>query len=955
MAIKGRSFLYRLIAAMIMIVLLQLAIIGGALIASKVIPNLNSSSYELFAKTVSNRKNYLENEMIERWSAINDFIPQIMEEFPEEQFAQEGFSQGVIMGFLENSISPLISMLRDTGTTGSFIILDDQSKIGDTRSCLYFKDYSPTYNDLQKNSDLFILKGPLEFLNKYKIPIDVMWSYGLSLTEDNSDLYYKPYTAAQTVKDYRHLGYWGTSTALNDESAKVITYTKPLITSDGTVIGVVGVEIAQDYVYKMLPQDELSEGNINGYALMLQTGEDLFQPIMMQGAAFKQVLEYGKSVEVRRGETVENFASNMQRALSASCQEITLYNKNTPFNNEKWFLMGIIESGGITKYSHNLYNSLIAAILSSLGMGIIIAIVIGASFSRPTAALVKTIRNIKPGQPMQLESTGISEIDELVAAVEQLNNDVLNSVTKTDKIINMVDIAIGTFDYKTNSNVVQVSQGLLDMVELPTLPEDELTVDKDIFLDFLQQLKRKKTERNICQYRNEPPRWLKIESVATDSGVLGIIMDVTKEELDKRSLILERDYDLLTGIYNRFAFQREYSQIFYNLTFRNAAFLMGDLDNLKYVNDTYGHDVGDAYIKAAAQTIKTFFSPLKALFARMSGDEFYVFIYGEESVEDIRKIIHDFYDVFNNSYVNLPDGTKFKLKMSSGVSWFGKDSISSEELIHFADFAMYQGKHSIKGGIREFEKEVYDSDSYMLTGKEELYSILDEQLIEYVFQPIVWAENRNVYGYEALMRPLGRNINTPIRLIHLAQAQGQLWKVEKNSFFMVLDLYKKYEERMKGCKIFINSVPNQALKQNEYEELERLYSDILDKVVIEITESESINDEILERKRELIQSWKGMLALDDYGAGYANDISLLNLRPNIIKIDRFLIQDIETNVDKQAIFNKTIAFAKDRGILVLAEGVETSGQLETVRSLGVDLVQGYYISRPLPIPNYEVE
>lgn len=955
MAVKGKSFLYRLATAMIMIVLLQLAIIGGALIASQVIPNLNNSSYELFAKTVVNRKNYLENEMIERWSSIDSFIPQVLSLFPQEQYEQEGLSEAVISTFLKNAAPSLVHLLRDSGTTGSFVILNDRSTVGDTRSCLYLKDYSPTTNDLQNNSDLFVLRGPLEVLNQYKIPIDGMWSYGISLSVDNAPMYYKPYDAAQTVKEYQHLGYWHTSTSLNDPAAKVMTYTKPLILPNGEVVGVIGVEIDQSYVYKMLPQAELSESGINGYALVQQDETGQYLPIMVQGANLKRVLDYNKPIELKESQSVVSLAANGGVALSTNLQEIYLYNKNTPFSNVKWYLMGIIESDGVTQYSQTVYNSLLMAILTSLGLGILMALAVGASFGRPTTELVHNIRKIKPGQKMQLESTGISEIDELVAAMLQLNEDVLNSVTKTDKIISMVNIEIGTFDYKTSADVVQVSQGLLDMVDLPTLAPDELVVDKTIFLTFLQQLKSKRVEKNICQYLSDPPRWLKVESVTTDGGVLGIIMDVTKEELDKRSIILERDYDALTGIYNRYAFQREYNKVFTNLTFSNAAFLMGDLDNLKYINDTYGHDVGDAYIRAVAQAIKAYFSNQRALFARMSGDEFYVFVYGSGSIEEIRKIIYDFYDVLGITHIDLPDGTKFKLKMSSGVSWFGKDSVNSEELVHFADFAMYQGKRSIKGGIREFEKEVYASDSYMLTGKEELYRILDEQMIEYVFQPIVWAETQQLYGYEALMRPLGRTINTPIRLIHLARAQGQLWKVEKNSFYMVLDLYKKYQDKMNGCKIFINSVPSQVLKQAEYEELSRLYADILDRVVIEIIESESINDEILATKRSLIESWKGMLALDDYGSGYANDISLLSLQPNIIKIDRFLIQDIETNIDKQAIFSRTITFAKERNILVLAEGVETSSQLQAVRSMGVDLVQGYYISRPLPLPNYEVK
>ncbi|MEG0570435.1 MAG: bifunctional diguanylate cyclase/phosphodiesterase, partial [Oscillospiraceae bacterium] len=521
-----------------------------------------------------------------------------------------------------------------------------------------------------------------------------------------------------------------------------------------------------------------------------------------------------------------------------------------------------------------------------------------------------------PQEHIILDKIGVTEIDALSGAIEQLNENVLNSVIKTDKIISMVNIDIGSFEYTLDGYFVTISDTLAKMFKLQ--PDSKNYIDKSEFLKKLASIQEHKTSPNIYQYGSTPPKWVKIEAIETDSGVFGIAVDVTKDELTKRSIMMERDYDILTGIYSRFAFQRELNLLFENITFSHAAFMMSDLDNLKYINDTYGHDIGDAYIKSVASLLSRYFSDKNALYARMSGDEFYVFIYGYESDDEIRTILHDFYSLLNSEYVVLPDKTKFRLKMSSGVSWYNKDSCTPEELLRFADFAMYEVMRRVKGAIREFNKPVYSHDSYLLTGKEELYTILDEQFMDYEFQPIICVDDGSTYGYEALMRPHGKNINSPDRLLHLAKAQGQLWRIEKNTFYRVLELYKTSSNLFGNAKLFINSVPNQTLKDSEYAELERLYGDFLSNVVIEITESEKIDDFPLGRKKQLVSKWNAMLALDDYGSGYANDMLLLSLQPNIIKIDQFLIVDIEQSKDKQALITQIVSFAKDRNILVLA-------------------------------------
>ncbi|MEG1996184.1 MAG: hypothetical protein RR036_01600, partial [Oscillospiraceae bacterium] len=267
---NGRSILHNLSATVLSMVIALIVILVIALIASKVIPNLTSGSYENFAQNTSNRISYVENEMYNRWTAIDSFIPRFIDDFPDEISDEKKMSDSQVLTYFENNISTLITMLRDTKTTGSFIILNDNNADTQTHSCLYLTDGDPYYNDLQNNSDLQMLKGPWEFLNQYKIPLHMSWNYGLTLSEDNEDMFYKPFNAAQSIKEYEHLGYWHISKSLYDKNASVITYTMPLVSKTGYVFGVVGIEISQDYLYKMLPKDELSSNKFSGYALAQQ-------------------------------------------------------------------------------------------------------------------------------------------------------------------------------------------------------------------------------------------------------------------------------------------------------------------------------------------------------------------------------------------------------------------------------------------------------------------------------------------------------------------------------------------------------------------------------------------------------------------------------------------------------------------------------------------------------------
>ena len=155
--------------------------------------------------------------------------------------------------------------------------------------------------------------------------------------------------------------------------------------------------------------------------------------------------------------------------------------------------------------------------------------------------------------------------------------------------------------------------------------------------------------------------------------------------------------------------------------------------------------------------------------------------------------------------------------------------------------------------------------------------------------------------------------------------------------------------------MFINSIPGHFLNSNDRQEILTKYSSYLDSTVFEIIESDAAGDEEIDLIRTMgSDDIHILIAVDDYGSGYSNMVNLLRYAPQIIKVDRLLITDIDKDANKQMFMTGTIDFAKANQIKVLAEGVETQEEFRTVVALGVDYVQGYYTGKPAQQPMADI-
>lgn len=226
--------------------------------------------------------------------------------------------------------------------------------------------------------------------------------------------------------------------------------------------------------------------------------------------------------------------------------------------------------------------------------------------------------------------------------------------------------------------------------------------------------------------------------------------------------------------------------------------------------------------------------------------------------------------------------------------------------------------------------------------------IIDENLFDYYFQPIVNTVDGEIYSYEALMRPKSTMKLTPLHILKYAGLVNRLSDIERGTFLNVLQIVDLRKQEFSGKLVFINSIPEAKVAAEDYRSISHLLLKHADTAVVEMTEQSEVDDENLERIKERYRNIGVKMAIDDYGTGYSNVGNLLRYMPDFVKIDRSLLSEIQNSPKKRHFVREIIQFCHDNGILALAEGVETAEELRTVILLGADLIQGYYTARPAP-------
>lgn len=292
------------------------------------------------------------------------------------------------------------------------------------------------------------------------------------------------------------------------------------------------------------------------------------------------------------------------------------------------------------------------------------------------------------------------EFEKLSNHINQMVKSLLHETDKLSRIFELADVQVGVYEYNESMRQVRATKKLGTLLMMSAEDTAELLSDKKNFEKKIRQICMNKVEpyKDVYQLSADVECYLKIQSFCEAGDSLGIITDVTEGVMERRQLEYDRDYDLLTVLLNRRGFYRQMELLFADReALNNAVMLMMDMNRLKYINDNYGHASGDIAIQAAAGLLKQCQAPNKIM-ARLSGDEFVMFLYGE-SREKLQAYIDETHDRMMEIYVRFFEQTRMPVRLSGGYIFYPEYDVSYSQMLGLADKAMYRAK---KAGNADF-------------------------------------------------------------------------------------------------------------------------------------------------------------------------------------------------------------------------------------------------------------
>ena len=971
---RERSIFGSIFNALMLVVLVEVLLLVASIYLMQVGPQLNQNAEDILAMQVETRSGYIQSQLndAQELSSLTSRVNTLTQELLDSgaiDLATLDSSSDAAYPLLAAVTPKLISTLRSKSVTGIYLILNthdlNERASGDRLPSVYLRDLDPDSPPPENNSDLTFERAPARLVQTQNIATDKAWKPAITYRSlGTGGLLYPAFQTAydaETKLDATAYGHWTTSLyVVNGDDRQAIAYSLPLILPDGTVYGVVGVELLTSYLTEKLPYNELHTSNSGSYALCYSDttlNADTLTltafPVMNSGG-----LDLSTALQLTRTDADCFRFSKNNISYIASLVPLEVYSRNAPFYGEHWCLVGIVPSSALFAFAQRVQQLLFLTVLLTLIAGFAASWLVSERMSKPVAQLSAEVAKAQNAAALpQLSTTGIAEVDQFASAISQLSSDMLASSTRFLRIMEMASVELAGYELRSDS--VYVTDNFFRMLDVQT--PDPLTPSS--FRAALSAVAHSSLYRTtpigssiftIAQPDGSVQyivlRITRI--VAQTPSEVGLLEDVTSAILEQQRIERERDYDILTGLYSRQAFNRVCADLFAHPDrLRCAALLMMDLDNLKHINDTYGHDWGDQYIRQTGQCFAAN-TPKGTVCSRLSGDEFLLLFYGYDSQDAIRKELSTLNGALRASCSTLPNGKTLNISISGGVAWFPEDGTDLKTLKKYADFAMYQVKQSHKGHTGDFDIGVYHREEYAAQTQREFEQLLREELVTYYFQPIFSAHSGRVAAYEALMRVNMPTITSPSQVMTLAHELDRLYDIERITLFKSGETYEQLQQKgllQNGAFLFVNSIANVSLTPADVAKYQRRFPELLKYLVVEITEQEDLDRDSLERKRN-VPGFSGSFALDDYGSGYSNELNLLALAPRYIKIDISIVRGIDTDRDKQQIVSNIVDYAHARSMQLIAEGIENDAELRKVIDLGVDLLQGFYLSRPAAVP-----
>ncbi len=908
---------------------------------------LDPALIDNFESSINLRKNYMETSMSNKWANLSDFYDKLMSDLKvylntkgigAEELLKDKSSTS---DFLLTELELFPDLIERNHVNDAFLVLD--TSYSDEKETVYLRAKNPLKSDY---SEIEVIYSPYKVFNAY-------YEMGLNLsskvdTNKYSDIANKEFYAKTVNAAYGDIeldkptsGYW--TCTLNVSSNQVLTYSLPLVYGN-KVLGVLGVGLTEQYLRNYM--NEISKGESLSVALLKKSADS-------SQTAFNAFFDYSLpdlstlSLDKTSYENVYSFKSEGKDYFYYE-DEINVYNGNSSLG-EEWFVAGVSEKNVILAASNTLLVQVSVVLSVAFLLTLIGLVVISERISKPIRRVSKAIND---ENLTDIPVTGIAEVDTLLDKVETSVNENVELHDKVSHILEDSSTKMAFFEFSKEKDEIVVTSNFYKMLKL------DYNDGKVSSAEFLARLDKLEPMISGQSYESLAPsclvlegyvsyiidsRFIQLKITPTKNGSYATLIDLTEEYQAKQEVEKERDHDILTGLLSRRGFLNKIHAAMEGC--QNGSLFMIDVDNLKLINDRYGHEFGDAYLrKIGSYLLNLSQSRSRLLAGHISGDEFILYFYDYPSLEEENALILDLQKIANE-YVFFK-GNQTHISFSAGVCRF-EEGVDLQEMRNRADFAMYEAKRSGKNKIVLFDDEEYEEYKKQNLLYEELNEIISKKLLNYAYQPIVDLNSGEVLGYEALMRAALPDM-TPLKIIEAAKKYNRLYDIEYLTFTLASE---KYLASKTSKKLFVNSISSQLLSDVAWDEFKKSNKGIFEKLVVEIIEEDFGQSDIMKKKTAILDRNNIDYAIDDYGTGFNNVSMILNYAPKYIKIEGSLIRGIDKDLKRQQFTKTIVSYCKVNGIKIIAEAVETYEELKFVKEAGCDYAQGYFISKP----KFEIE
>ena len=438
-----------------------------------------------------------------------------------------------------------------------------------------------------------------------------------------------------------------------------------------------------------------------------------------------------------------------------------------------------------------------------------------------------------------------------------------------------------------------------------------------------------------------------VDAFRSGGGVLAI-QDHTRQSLAEANLEWRARHDQLTGLLNRAEFSRLVDESLSSGDPGSMSALMFlDLDRFKNVNDTFGHDAGDSVLIEAADRLQRSLSDSDFV-CRFGGDEFVIFVGRVAGRVDAQRLATRIIQLLREPFNVF--GASMVITASIGMT-ISEEDITASEMLRDADIALYQAKNAGRDRVSVFGSQLRSNVRERVQMERSLRTAVSRGELTVAYQPLVRAHDLSLFGFEALARwQEGDRIVPPATFIAIAEEAGFIAELGEVVLAHSLELIREFGPpedapvlaiNVSGLQISRPGFSRRFLRQTDRAGVPGT------QLCVELTEQALLTDTAVITELNILKDAGVAVALHDFGTGWSS-LSLLQQFPlDRVKVDRSFVQPMITNSQDAAIVAAIIRLCRTLGLEVVAEGVEERGQLDLLRSLGCDLIQGYYTGRPM--------